>query len=134
MQVLIGIDHIVLNCKDVEYTANWYERVLRLKREVFGSENRIALKFGNQKINLRPIGAQGWLSGEKEVAGSADICFLTKETLSSVTSRLREEGVEVILGPVKRMGSLGTMYSIYFRDPEGSLLEIASYAETETSK
>ena len=132
--MLIGIDHIVLNCKDVEYTANWYERVLRLKREVFGSENRIALKFGNQKINLRPIGAQGWLSGEKEVAGSADICFLTKETLSSVTSRLREEGVEVILGPVERMGSLGTMYSIYFRDPEGSLLEIASYAETETSK
>jgi len=132
--VLIGIDHIVLNCKDVEYTANWYERVLRLKREVFGSENRIALKFGNQKINLRPIGAQGWLSGEKEVAGSADICFLTKETLSSIASRLRDEGVEVILGPVKRMGSLGTMYSIYFRDPEGSLLEIASYAETETSK
>ena len=81
MQMLIGIDHIVLNCKDVEYTADWYERVLRLKREVFGPENRIALKFGNQKINLRPIGAKGWLSGEKEVSGSADICFLTKETL-----------------------------------------------------
>ena len=131
--MLIGIDHIVLNCKDVEYTADWYERVLRLKREVFGPENRIALKFGNQKINLRPIGAQGWLSGEQEVAGSADICFLTKETLASVASRLREEGVEVILGPVKRTGSLGTMHSIYLRDPEGSLLEIASYSETETS-
>ena len=131
--MLIGIDHIVLNCKDVEYTADWYERVLKLKREVFGPENRIALKFGNQKINLRPIGAQGWLSGEKEVAGSADICFLTKEILSSVASRLREEGVEVILGPVERTGSLGTMYSIYLRDPEGSLLEIASYLETETS-
>ena len=76
--MLIGIDHIVLNCKDVEYTADWYERVLGLKREVFGPEGRIALKFGNQKINLRPIGAKGWLSGEKEVAGSADICFLTK--------------------------------------------------------
>ena len=132
--MLIGIDHIVLNCKDVEYTADWYERVLRLKREVFGPENRIALKFGNQKINLRPIGAQGWLSGEQEVAGSADICFLTKETLASVASRLREEGVEVILGPVKRTGSLGTMHSIYLRDPEGSLLEIASYSETETSR
>ena len=48
--MLIGIDHIVLNCKDVKYTADWYERVLRLKREVFGPENRIALKFGNQKI------------------------------------------------------------------------------------
>ena len=131
--MLIGIDHIVLNCKDVEHTANWYERVLKLKREIFGPENRIALKFGNQKINLRPIGAQGWLSGEKEVAGSADICFLTKETLSSVANRLREEGVKVILGPVERTGSLGTMYSIYLRDPEGSLLEIASYSETATS-
>ena len=133
MQMLIGIDHIVLNCKDVDYTADWYERVLKLKREIFGPENRIALKFGNQKINLRPIGAQGWLSGEKEVAGSADICFLTKETLSSVANRLREEGVKVILGPVERTGSLGTMYSIYLRDPEGSLLEIASYSETATS-
>ena len=131
--MLIGIDHIVLNCKDVDYTADWYERVLKLKREIFGPENRIALKFGNQKINLRPIGAQGWLSGEKEVAGSADICFLTKETLSSVANRLREEGVKVILGPVERTGSLGTMYSIYLRDPEGSLLEIASYSETATS-
>ena len=130
--MLIGIDHIVLNCKDVEYTADWYVRVLRLEREVFGPESRIALKFGNQKINLRPIGAKGWLSGEKEVAGSADICFLTKETLSSVASRLGEEGVEVILGPVERTGSLGTMTSIYFRDPDGSLLEIASYSETET--
>ncbi len=131
--MLIGIDHIVLNCKDVDYTADWYERVLKLKREIFGPENRIALKFGNQKINLRPIGAQGWLSGDKEVAGSADICFLTKESLSSVASRLREEGVKVILGPVERTGSLGTMYSIYLRDPEGSLLEIASYSETATS-
>ena len=131
--MLIGIDHIVLNCKDVEHTANWYERVLKLKRETFGPENRIALKFGNQKINLRPIGVQGWLSAEKEVAGSADICFLTKETLSSIASRLREEGVEVVLGPVERTGSLGTMYSIYLRDPEGSLLEIASYSETATS-
>ena len=117
----------------VDYTADWYERVLKLKREIFGPENRIALKFGNQKINLRPIGAQGWLSGDKEVAGSADICFLTKESLSSVASRLREEGVKVILGPVERTGSLGTMYSIYLRDPEGSLLEIASYSETATS-
>ena len=73
--MLIGIDHIVLNCKDVEYTADWYERVLGLKREVFGPESRIALKFGNQKINLRPIGAKGWLSGEKEVPGPPDFGF-----------------------------------------------------------
>ena len=60
-----SIDHIVLNCKDVEYTANWYERVLRLKREVFGPEST-ALKFGNQKINLRPIGAKNWITSKNE--------------------------------------------------------------------
>ena len=47
--MLTGIDHIVLNCKDVEYTADWYERVLRLKREVFGPENRISAQIWKSK-------------------------------------------------------------------------------------
>ena len=127
--MLIGIDHIVLNCKDVEYTANWYERVLRLKREVFGPESRIALKFGNQKINLRPIGAKNWITSKNESEGSVDICFITGEDLSLVKARIEDAGVEIIQVPVENIGSLGSMMSIYFRDPEGSLLEISSYNE-----
>ena len=127
--MLIGIDHIVLNCKDVEYTANWYERVLRLKREVFGPESRIALKFGNQKINLRPIGTKNWITSKNESEGSVDICFITGEDLSLVKARIEDAGVEIIQGPVEKIGSLGSMMSIYFRDPEGSLLEISSYNE-----
>jgi catechol 2,3-dioxygenase-like lactoylglutathione lyase family enzyme len=129
MQMLIGIDHIVLNCKDVEYTADWYERVLRLKREVFGPESRIALKFGNQKINLRPIGAKNWITSKSESEGSVDICFITNENLSLVKARIEGAGVEIIQGPVEKIGSLGSMMSIYLRDPEGSLLEISSYNE-----
>ena len=131
--MLVSIDHIVINCKDVGKTADWYESVLGLKREVFGPDNRTALKFGNQKINLRPIGAKDWLSGKNEIDGSADICFITEETLSVVANRLHGAGAEVILGPVTRTGSLGPMTSIYLRDPEGSLLEIASYIEDKAA-
>ena len=129
--MLVSIDHIVLNCKDVGRTADWYERVLGLKREVFGPDNRTALKFGNQKINLRPIGAEDWLSGKNEVDGAADICFITEERLSVVASRLHQAGAEVILGPVTRTGSLGPMTSIYLRDPEGSLLELSTYDDNQ---
>ena len=65
--MLVGIDHVVLNCKDIEKMADWYEKMLGLEPEVFGADNRIALKFGNQKINLRPIGAKNWITGTKEV-------------------------------------------------------------------
>ena len=127
--MLVGIDHVVLNCKDIEKMADWYEKMLGLEREVFGADNRIALKFGNQKINLRPIGAKNWITGTKEVEGTADICFITEERLSVVMACLNKKGVNIILGPVPRTGSLGSMTSVYFRDPEGSLLEIASYNE-----
>ena len=127
--MLVGIDHIVLNCKDIEKMADWYEKMLGLEREVFGADNRIALKFGNQKINLRPIGAKNWITGTNEVEGTGDICFITEESLIVVMARLNKKGVHIILGPVPRTGSLGSMTSVYFRDPEGSLLEIAAYNE-----
>ena len=79
------IDHIVLNCKDVEATAVWYERVLSMRRETFGPSNRTAVCFGNQKINLRPVGALAddpdWVTGTVEAAGSEDLCFITQCTL-----------------------------------------------------
>ena len=127
--MLVRIDHIVLNCKSVDDMAVWYEKTLGMKREAFGSEKRIALKFGDQKINLRPIGAKNWITSKSESEGSADICFITDEDLSLVKARIEDAGVEIIQGPVEKIGSLGLMISIYFRDPEGSLLEISSYNE-----
>ena len=56
--MLSGIDHIVLNCRDVAATADWYQRVLGMEREVFGADQRVALKLEDQKINLRPVGAK----------------------------------------------------------------------------
>lgn len=124
-------DHIVLNCRDVEATAAWYERVLGMTRETFGPTSRTALRFGNQKINLRPIGAQvddpDWVTGVVEAAGSADLCFITRTTADSVAAHLAVCGVEIVAGPVQKTGALGPMTSHYCRDIDGNLIEIAFY-------
>jgi catechol 2,3-dioxygenase-like lactoylglutathione lyase family enzyme len=124
-------DHIVLNCNDVEETASWYERVLGMRREVFGPSNRIALRFGDQKINLRPVGAltddPDWVTGSVEAAGSEDLCFVTRSTPDDVRAHLAGCGVEITSGPVTKVGALGPMTSHYCRDVDGNLIEIAVY-------
>jgi catechol 2,3-dioxygenase-like lactoylglutathione lyase family enzyme len=124
-------DHIVLNCHNVDATAAWYERVLGMTQQTFGPSNRIALAFGNQKINLRPIGAQvddpGWITGQVEAAGSEDLCFITTCTPEEVRTHLNECGVEITAGPVTKIGALGPMTSHYCRDIDGNLIEIAVY-------
>jgi catechol 2,3-dioxygenase-like lactoylglutathione lyase family enzyme len=122
------IDHVVMNCRDVEATASWYERVLGLAREEFSApDRRIALKFGRQKLNLRPTGAANWETGAVDAPGSLDLCFITEDGLDRAIERLRGCGVEITAGPMSRTGALGPMTSIYFRDPDGNLIEIASY-------
>jgi len=124
-------DHLVVNCGDVDATAAWYERVLGMTRETFGPSNRTALRFGNQKINLRPVGAQAddpnWATGAVEAAGSEDLCFVTRSAPDEVRAHLVECGVEITEGPVTKTGALGPMTSHYCRDPDGNLIEIAVY-------
>ena len=125
------IDHIVLNCKDVEATASWYERVLGMRRETFGPSKRTAVCFGNQKINLRPLGALAddpdWVTGSVEAAGSTDLCFITQASPEEVRAHLVACGVDIISGPVTKIGALGPMTSQYCRDIDGNLIEIALY-------
>jgi catechol 2,3-dioxygenase-like lactoylglutathione lyase family enzyme len=129
MSLLIErIDHVVLNCRDVATVAAWYERALGMKRETFGTDGRLALKFGNQKINLRPSGAPNWPTGAVDPPGSLDLCFVTTQSPDEVLNHLRSCGIAVVDGPVRRTGALGAMTSIYCRDPDGNLIEIANYA------
>lgn len=122
------LDHIVLNVRDVERAAEWYVRVLGMQRERFGSEGRTALKFGNQKINLRPIDADpSWVTGACDTPGAGDLCFITALPPDDVVAHLRTCGVTVTDGPVERQGALGPMRSIYCRDPDGNLIEVATY-------
>ena len=125
--LLERIDHVVLNCRDVQTTAAWYERALGMRPETFGSDARLALKFGNQKINLRPSGAPNWPTGAVDEPGSLDLCFVTTQSPDEVLNHLRGCGIAVIDGPVRRTGALGSMTSIYCRDPDGNLIEIANY-------
>jgi catechol 2,3-dioxygenase-like lactoylglutathione lyase family enzyme len=121
------IDHVVLNCRDLDVTASWYQRVLGMVREEFGADHRIALKFGSQKINLRQTGAPNWPTGAVDAPGSLDLCFITDSDPHDVLEHLRACGIGVADGPVPRAGALGAMTSIYCRDPDGNLVEIASY-------
>ena len=123
------IDHIVLNVKDVEITVAWYLRVLGMEREEFGPENRTALKFGGQKINVRPADADPgrWVTGVNTGAGAGDLCFITAVPPDEVIAHLHDCGVPILTGPVQRTGALGPIRSVYCRDPDGNLVEIASY-------
>jgi catechol 2,3-dioxygenase-like lactoylglutathione lyase family enzyme len=123
------IDHIVLNVKDVEIAASWYQRVLGMEREEFGPDDRTALKFGGQKINLRPFDTEdgSWVTGVNDAPGSGDLCLVTAVGPEDVVGHLHSCGVRILIGPVKREGSLGDMMSVYCRDPDGNLVEISSY-------
>jgi len=82
------IDHVVLNSRDVDATADWYVRVLGMRREVFG-EGRVALVFGNQKINVRPSGAPNWETGAVDAPGSLDLCFIADLSPDDIGAHLR---------------------------------------------
>jgi catechol 2,3-dioxygenase-like lactoylglutathione lyase family enzyme len=123
------IDHLVLNVKDVEITAAWYQRVLGMEREEFGAANRTALKFGGQKINVRPSGTdpRSWQTGASDAPGAGDLCFITAVGPEDVIAHLHDCGVAVLSGPVERAGALGPMQSVYCRDPDDNLVEISTY-------
>ena len=121
------IDHVVLNTRDVDACVDWYVRVLGMTRIVFG-DNRIALAFGDQKINVRPTGAPNWVTGEVDAPGSLDLCFIADAEPEAVGEHLRSCGVTITEGPVPKTGALGPMTSHYCRDPDGNLIEVASYA------
>jgi catechol 2,3-dioxygenase-like lactoylglutathione lyase family enzyme len=123
------IDHLVLNVASVEISAAWYQRVLGMEREDFGAQHRTALKFGGQKINLRPIEADvgSWPTGVNADPGAGDLCFITAVPPDEVIGHLHDNGVQILQGPVERAGALGPIQSVYCRDPDGNLIEIASY-------
>ena len=131
--VVISVDHLVLNVADVEVAAAWYQRVLGMQREDFtpagSSSARTSVKFGSQKMNLRPASASvdAWFTARNVAPGSADLCFLTTSGPSEVAAHLRALGIPIEKGPVERTGAHGTLLSVYCRDPDGNLIEIASY-------
>ena len=130
-----AIDHLVINVADVARTAEWYRKILGMEVRVFdpgdGKTPRTSLLFGNQKINVRPLGADKieWFTADHETAGSDDLYFLTSGTPEQVAAHLKAQGVAIEEGPVNKQGARGVLRSVYCRDPDGSLIEISSYEE-----
>ena len=125
------LDHLVITCRDVEISASWYQRVLGMEREEFGPHRRTSLRFGGQKINLRPVTAtqEEWFTGAAGgVPGTDDLCFVVTMKSDQVAEYLKACGVTVEVGPVAKVGALGPIMSVYCRDPDGNLIEIASYS------
>jgi catechol 2,3-dioxygenase-like lactoylglutathione lyase family enzyme len=123
-------DHIVLTVKDIEETVMFYQRALGLEREVFsGSDGqpRYALRFGNQKINLQDRATDTVNKAQSPTFGSADFCLIAALPLEKVLDHLRAENIAIVAGPITRRGAAGTMQSVYFRDPDGNLVEVSQY-------
>ncbi|MDP6342783.1 MAG: VOC family protein [Alphaproteobacteria bacterium] len=120
------LDHFVMPCGDVEAVAAFYVQALDMEKVVFG-KGRVALHFGRQKINLQPAGGYPGLHAPNHLAGTQDFCLISPTPLEQVKAELEARGVELIEGPVPRSGAMGEMTSLYFRDPEGNLVEISNY-------
>jgi catechol 2,3-dioxygenase-like lactoylglutathione lyase family enzyme len=125
--VIRSLDHLVLTVADVERTVEFYAHVLGMEPVTFG-DGRRALAFGEQKLNLHQAGREFEPKARKPTPGSADLCFLSDEPPAATIERLRECGVAVEEGPVERTGARGPILSVYFRDPDGNLIEVAQPA------
>src|SRR4029079_9824758 len=127
------IDHVVLTCRDVEATLRFYTEVLGMHEVTFGN-GRKALSFGRQKLNLHPVGkgadaASGHVAAiaRAPTPGSLDLCFIVGERIDAVVAHLAACGVPVEEGPLTRTGAVGPIRSVYVRDPDGNLVELANY-------
>ena len=117
------LDHLVLTVADLGATIAFYERVLGMEAQTFG-EGRRALAFGDQKINLHQAGAEFEPKAAAPTPGSGDLCFIADGPIEAIAEELNDV---VELGPVERTGALGEMDSVYLRDPDGNLIEVAVY-------
>jgi len=121
-----NIDHLVLTVADIEKTVDFYTSILGFEVVTFG-ENRKALTFGNQKINLHQKGKEFEPKAEHPTCGSADLCFISETDIQEVIQELKEKNIKVIEGIVERTGALGKIQSVYFRDPDLNLIEVSNY-------
>lgn len=121
------IDHFVLTVRDLEATCAFYAKALGMQVVTFAG-GRKALAFGRQKINLHVAGREFEPRAALATPGSGDFCLVTAEPLEDAMAHLRASGVEILEGPVARTGATGALRSVYFRDPDGNLVEVSNEA------
>ena len=126
--MIVRIDHIVLTVRSIEATAAFYARALDFRVETV--EGRTALHFGDHKINLHAVGHEFAPHARVPASGTGDVCLISDEPVEAVAARLESLGVPVEEGPVARTGARSALRSIYLRDPDGNLVEIANEVQS----
>lgn len=126
--IIERLDHLVLTVDDIERTKRFYTSALGMRVETFAG-GRFALKFGNQKINLHERGKEFEPKAKRPAPGSADLCFILAVPLEDAIRHLEKIGVPIEEGPVRRTGANGPILSVYFRDPDGNLIEVSEPLE-----
>lgn len=124
------LDHFVLTVIDIDATCRFYERVLGMKRIEFGA-GRVALAFGRQKINLHRAGHEFEPKARQALPGAGDFCLIAATPIDALVEHLATCGVRIEEGPVGRTGACGPIRSIYFRDPDGNLVEVSNYVQSD---
>jgi len=121
---LRSLDHLVLTVASIDRTVAFYVDVLGMTKETFGPQQRIALSFGDQKINLHERGREIDPKSTVPTPGSADLCFLVDD-VNVARETLVAAGLTILDGPVQRTGATGPVLSVYVRDPDGNLIELS---------
>lgn len=119
------LDHLVLTVADIDRSIDFYSRVMGMEVITFG-DNRKALKFGQQKINLHLAGHEFEPKADKPTAGSADLCFIASTPMPDILAHLIQNNVETLLPPDYRTGATHKLLSVYFRDPDSNLIEVSN--------
>ena len=123
---VLKIDHLVLTVTSIERTCEFYQRILAMQIITFGN-NRMALQFGEHKLNLHELGKEFEPKADKPSAGSADLCLITESGVEEIALHLNQHNIKIEQGPVLRTGANGPITSFYFRDPDKNLIEVATY-------
>lgn len=121
-----GLDHVVLTVEDVDRAVEFYATALGGAAETFDGGRR-AVSFGDQKINFHPAADVYAPHADRPTPGSGDLCLVVDDSPEAIRRDLRDRGVEVVHGPVEKTGARGRMESVYVRDPDGNLVELARY-------
>lgn len=126
MTVRAKLDHCVVHVSDWARSNDFYARVLGA--EVIPRQKGFVYRFGETQLNLHGPGVEAVPVARDPVRpGNSDLCFEWPGPISKAAAHLAACGVAVELGPVTRHGAKGEGRSVYFRDPDGSLLEFISY-------
>ena len=124
----VKLDHCVIHVSDWEISNTFYRDVLGA--ELVPRESGWSYRFGDEQLNLHGPGVSPAPVAKLPVRpGNSDLCFEWPGPIDEAREHLERNGVEVEMGPIERSGARGAGTSVYFRDPDGSLLEFISYTE-----